>query len=144
MPGKLRKETQTINRKEATVEDDEAVEYNVEEAARVVAERTGLDPEKVGTILEAEFLFQAAFGAVEFPDDEEGEEFQEEVRRLREEHSDLIPPIDADLDDVEDLDERVVAFVGRLTGEEAASIEEVLDEHILFLEEKGILEPPEE
>ena len=144
MPGRLSRTAQTRNRKEAPVEDEDALVYNVEEAAQIVAERTGLDVEKVENILEAEFLFQAAFGAVEIPDDEEGEEFLEEVRRLREEHSDLIPPIDADLDDIEDLDDRVVAFVTRLTGEEAASIEDVLDEHILFLEEKGILEPPEE
>jgi hypothetical protein len=126
------------------VEDEEAEVYDVEEAARIVAERTGLDVEKVESILEAEFLFQAAFGAFEIPDDEEGEDFLEEVRRLREEHADLIPPIDANLDDVEDLDDRVVAFVSRITGEETASVEDVLDEHILFLEEKGLLGSPEE
>lgn len=130
-------------RKELKVEED-ALVYDVEEAARVVAERTGLDLEKIENILEAEFLFQAAFGAFEIPDDEEGEEFQEEVRQLREAHSDLIPPIDANLDEVEDLDDRLVTFVTRLTGEDPASIEDVLDEHILYLEEKGFIEPEED
>ncbi len=124
--------------------EEDALVYDVEEAARVVAERTGLDLEKVESILEAEFLFQAAFGAFEIPDDEESEEFLEEVRQLREAHADLVPPIDANLDEVEDLDDRLVTFVSRLTGEEPASIEDVLDEHILYLEEKGLIEPPED
>jgi hypothetical protein len=125
------------------VEEDVLV-YDVEEAARAVAERTGLDLEQVESILEAEFLFQAAFGAFEIPDDEEGEEFFEEVRRIREAHSDLVPPIDADLDDYDDLEDRLVTFVSRLTGEEPGSIEDVLDEHILYLEEQGLIEPAED
>lgn len=124
---------------------DEDVEvYDVEEAARVVADRTGLEREAVEEILEAEFLFQAALGAIEIPDDEEGAEFMEEVREIREANSDLIPAIDADLDSLDDLDDRLVTFVSRLTGAEPAAIEDVLDEHILYLEEQGLIEPMEE
>lgn len=120
--------------------DEEAVVYDVEEAAGVVAERTGLEVAPVEEILEAEFLFQAALGVIEIPDDEEGAEFLEEVRQMRKTHSDLVPPIDADLDAIEDLDDRLVTFVSRLTGAEPATIEEVLDEHVLYLEEQGLLE----
>ncbi len=125
------------------MEEDVEV-YDVEEAARVVADRTGLDREAVEEILEAEFLFQAALGAIEIPDDEEGAEFMEEVREIREANSDLIPAIDADLDSLDDLDDRLVTFVSRLTGAEPAAIEDVLDEHILYLEEQGLIEPMEE
>lgn len=120
--------------------DEEAVVYDVEEAAGIVAERTGLEVAPVEEILEAEFLFQAALGVIEIPDDEEGAEFLEEVRQLRQTHLDLVPPIDADLDAIEDLDDRLVTFVSRLTGAEPATIEEVLDEHVLYLEEQGLLE----
>lgn len=120
--------------------DEEAVVYDVEEAAGVVAERTGLEVAPVEEILEAEFLFQAALGVIEIPDDEEGAEFLEEVRQMRKTHSDLVPPIDADLDAIEDLDDRLVTFVSRLTGAEPATIEDVLDEHVLYLEEQGLLE----
>lgn len=125
------------------MEEDMEV-YDVEEAARVVADRTGLEREAVEEILEAEFLFQAALGAIEIPDDEEGAEFMEEVREIREANSDLIPAIDADLDSLDDLDDRLVTFVSRLTGAEPAAIEDVLDEHILYLEEQGLIEPMEE
>jgi hypothetical protein len=118
--------------------------YDMDEAAVVLAERTGLDLKKIEGILEAEFLFQAAFGVYEIPDDEDGEEFMEEVRKLRAEHSDLVPAIDANIDDVEDLDDRLITFVSRLTGEEPASIEDVLDEHILYMEEQGLIEPAED
>lgn len=121
--------------------EEELEVYDVEEAAGVVAERTGLELEAVESVLEAEFLFQAALGAFEIPDDEEGEEFLEEIRRLRETHDDLIPPVDAELDDYDDLEDRLVTFVSRLTGAEPASIEDVLDEHILYLEEKGLIAP---
>jgi hypothetical protein len=128
--------------KETAVEED-ALIYDVEEAAGVVAERTGMDLETVETILEAEFLFQASLGAFEIPEDEEGQEFMEEIRKLREGHADLIPPVDANLDDFEDLEDRLVTFVSRLTGAEPASIEDVLDEHILYLEETGLIEAEE-
>lgn len=121
--------------------DEDVLIYDLEEAAGVVAERTGMDLDTVETILEAEFLFQAALGAFEIPDDEDGQEFMEEIRRLREGHADLIPPVEADLDDIEGLEDRLLTFVSRLTGAEPASIEEVLDEHILYLEESGLIEP---
>ncbi len=123
------------------MEEEDVLEYDVEEAAREVAERTGQEFELVEEILEAEFLFQAALGAFEVPDDEEGREFLDEIRRLREAHADVVPAADAAVDDIEDLDDRLVTFVARLTGAEPASIEEVLDEHILYLEEKGLVEP---
>ncbi len=124
--------------------DEEAIVYDVEEAAGVVAERTGLEIDPVEEILEAEFLFQAALGVIEIPDDEEGAEFLEEVRQLRETHSDLVPSIDADLGEFDDLEDRLVTFVSRLTGAEPATVEDVLDEHILYLEEKGLIEPSDE
>jgi len=124
------------------MEEDVEV-YDVEEAARVVSERTGMEQEAVEEILEAEFLFQAALGAIEIPDDDEGAEFLEEVRQLREAHGDVVPAIDTDLDALEDLDDRLLTFVSRLTGAEPATIEEVLDEHILYLEERGLIEPLE-
>ncbi|MDW7709442.1 MAG: hypothetical protein SCH98_03125 [Deferrisomatales bacterium] len=125
------------------MEEDVEV-YDVEEAARVVSDRTGMERDAVEEILEAEFLFQAALGAIEIPEDDEGEEFMEEVRQLREAHGDLIPAVDADLDELDDLDDRLVTFVSRLTGAEPAAVEDVLDEHILYLEEQGLLEPAEE
>ncbi len=120
---------------------EEVLLYDVEEAAKELAERTGLAVEDVEDILEADFLFHCALGAYEIPDDEEGEEFMAEVRKLQEAHSDLIPPIDANLDDFDDLEDRLVTFIARLTGAEPVTIEEVLDEHILYLEEKGFIEP---
>jgi cell division FtsZ-interacting protein ZapD len=124
---------------------EEVEVYDVEEAARVVSERTGMASDVVEEILEAEFLFQAALGVVEVvEDDEEGAEFVEEIRQLRQTHADLVPPIDADLDALEDLDDRLVTFVSRLTGAEPATIEDVLDEHLLYLEEQGLLEPAED
>lgn len=126
------------------MEDEEILEYDVEEAARVVSERTGIEVDQVEGVLEAEFLFQAALGAFEIPDDEEGQEFMEEIRRVREANEDLIPPVDANLDDYEDLEDRLVTFVARLTGAESSAVEDVLDEHILYLEEMGIVEPEED
>ena len=120
---------------------DDTLLYDLEEAAGEVAERTGLDRQDVEAILEADFLFHCALGAYEIPDDEEGEEFMEEVRRIQEAHGDLIPPADAELDDFDDLEDRLITFVARLTGAEPATIEEVLDEHLLYLEEKGFIEP---
>ena len=122
------------------MEEDVEV-YDVEEAASAVAERSGVDKEVVEEILEAEFLFQAALGAIEIPDDDEGEEFMEEVRQLRAAHADLVPGLDADLDAMDDLEDRLVTFVSRLTGAEPSAIEDVLDEHILYLEERGLIEP---
>lgn len=124
--------------------EEDVLEYDVEEAARIVAERTGKDVELVEGVLEAEFLFQAALGSFEIPDDEEGQSFMAEVLKVREEHGDLIPPLDSDLDEMPDLDDRLVTFVNRLTGADAAVIEEILDEHILYLEEAGVLEPEED
>jgi len=126
------------------MEEEEVLEYDVEEAARVVAERTGIDVEDVEGILEAEFLFQAALGAFEIPDDEEGEEFLEEVRKVRQAQADLLPPVEANLDDYDDLEDRMVTFVARMTGADPAAIEDVLDEHILYLEEMGVIEPEED
>lgn len=124
---------------------EEVEVYDVEEAARVVSERTGMASDVVEEILEAEFLFQAALGVVEVvEDDEEGADFLEEVRQLREAHADLVPAIDTDLDALEDLDDRLVTFVSRLTGAEPATIEDVLDEHLLYLEEQGLIEPAED
>jgi hypothetical protein len=37
-----------------------------------------------------------------------------------------------------------VSFVARITGAEPSTIEDVLDEHALYLEELGIIEPEEE
>jgi hypothetical protein len=126
------------------MEEEDVLEYDVEAAAKVVAERTGIDLEDVEGILEAEFLFQAALGAFEIPDDEEGEEFLEEVRKIREANEDLIPPAGADLDDFEDLEDRLVTFVARVTGADPSAVEDVLDEHILYLEEMGLLEAEDE
>ncbi len=120
---------------------DEAMVYDVEQAAREVATRTGMDLEPVEDILEAEFLFHCALGAYEIPDDEEGQEFMAEVRKMQRDNADLIPPADADLETYDDLADRLVTFVSRLTGGDPATIEEVLDEHILYLEEKGFIEP---
>jgi hypothetical protein len=124
--------------------DDDVLEYDVEEAARIVSERTGIDVELVEGVLEAEFLFQAALGSFEIPDDEEGEAFMAEVVKVRQEYGDLLPPVDADLDDFPDLDDRLVTFVTRMTGADPSAIEDVLDEHILYLEEVGVLEPEED
>ncbi|MBE0617299.1 MAG: hypothetical protein IH608_05160 [Proteobacteria bacterium] len=55
-----------------------------------------------------------------------------------------MPAIGADLDALDDLDDRLLTFVSRLTGAEPATIEEVLDEHILYLEERGLIEPLED
>jgi len=123
---------------------DEEVVYDVEDAARVVAERTGLSLADAENILEAEFLFQACLGAFEIDDDDEGQEFMEEIRDLREAHTDLVPAVDEDLDQIEDLEDRAVTFIARLTGSEPATIEEALDEHILYLEERGLLDAEED
>ncbi|NOY43892.1 MAG: M20 family metallopeptidase [Deltaproteobacteria bacterium] len=123
---------------------EEVMLYDVEEAAREVAERTGLAVEAVEEILEADFLFHCALGVYEIPDDDEGQEFMDEVRRLQQAHADLVPPAGTDLDGIEDLEDRLVTFAARLTGAEPATIEEVLDEHILYLEEKGFIEPEED
>ncbi len=127
------------------MQGDEMVVYDVEEAAAEVARRTGNELGLVEEILEAEFLFNAALGFYEIPDDEEGQEFMEEVARLQKEHSDLLPETGKDLDNYDEVEERLVAFVMRLVqGVDQSVIEAVLDEHILYLEEKGILEPVEE
>jgi hypothetical protein len=126
------------------MEHDETLEYDVEQAAKVVAERTGMEPEDVEEILEGEFLFQAALGAYEIPDDEEGQEFMEEVRRIREAHADIIPDAAANLDEYDDLEDRAVTFIARITGTDPAAIEEVLDEHVLYLEELGIIDSEED
>ena len=123
--------------------EDEVV-YDVEDAARVVAERTGLKLVDAENILEAEFLFQATLGAFDIPDDEEGQEFMEEIRLLRETHADLVPAVDADLDEIPDLEDRAVTFISRLTGSEPNTIEEALDEHILYLEEQGLIDIDED
>ena len=123
---------------------DEEVVYDVEEAARVVAERSGLKLGEAENILEAEFLFQATLGAFDIPDDEEGQEFMDEVRQLRETHADLVPALDQDLDQVPDLEDRAVTFISRLTGSDPNAIEEALDEHILDLEERGLIDPDED
>ena len=123
--------------------EDEVV-YDVEDAARVVAERTGLKLVDAENILEAEFLFQATLGAFDIPDDEEGQEFMEEIRLLRETHADLVPAVDADLDEIPDLEDRAVTFISRLTGSEPSTIEEALDEHILYLEEQGLIDIDED
>jgi len=123
--------------------EDEVV-YDVEEAARVVAERSGLKLVDAENILEAEFLFQATLGAFDIPDDAEGQEFMDEIRHLRETHADLVPALDADLDEILDLEDRAVTFISRLTGREPSTIEEALDEHILYLEEQGLIDIDEE
>jgi len=124
--------------------DEDTLEYDVEKAAAVVADRTGIELETVEGVLEAEFLFQAALGSFEIPDDEEGEAFMAEIVKVRQEYGDLIPPADADLEEFPDMDDRLMAFVTRMTGEEATTVEEILDEHVLYLEEMGILEPEED
>lgn len=120
---------------------DEVIVYDVEEAAAEVASRTGQELEFVEEVLEAEFMFNAAMGFYEIPDDEEGREFMEEVRQLREKHADLVPPPEVEVEDYSEVEDRLVAFITRLTGGDAEAINEILDEHILYLEEKGILEP---
>ena len=124
--------------------NDETIVYDVEEAAARVAERTGLKVEQIEEVLEAEFLFNSALGFYEIPDDEEGQEFMAEVRKLRKEHSDLLPPVDEEIVDYDDLEDKLVAFIARLTEAETEMIETILDEHIFYLEEKGILEPVED
>jgi len=119
--------------------ENEHIEYDIEEGAKEVAERTGIELSLVEEILEAEFLFEASLGAFEVPDDDEGEEFMDEIRRLREAHSDLIPPFDSNLEEIDDLEDRLVTFVSRITAADPAAIEDVLDEHILYLESKGLL-----
>lgn len=123
---------------------EETIVYDMEEAAKLVAERTGQKLMCVEEILEAEFLFNAAMGFYDIPDDEEGHEFMEEIRHAREQHDDLLPPAEEPITDYDQLEDRLVTFVTRLTGAEPETVEEVLDEHILYLEEKGILEPVEE
>lgn len=122
-------------------QEEDYIVYDVEEAAAEVARRTGQELLVVEEVLEAEFLFNAAMGFYEIPDDEEGQEFLEEVRRIRDEHADLVPNSEADVADFEEVEDRLVTFVHRLTGTDPAAVEKILDEHILYLEEKGILEP---
>lgn len=127
------------------MQENEMVVYDVEDAAKVVAERTGQPLVTVEEILEAEFMFNAALGFYEIPDDEEGQEFMEEIRRLQEEHTDLFPPAGEEITDFEEIEERLVAFVTRqVAGTPRETVEAVLDEHILYLEEKGILEPTDD
>ncbi len=124
--------------------EEEIVVYDVEEAASVVANRTGQELAVVEEILESEFLFNAAMGFYEIPDDEEGEEFMQELRKLRMDHKDILPPIDEEIKDYDEVEDKLLTFVTRLTGADPTAIEEVLDEHILYLEEKCILEEVEE
>lgn len=127
------------------MQNDEMVVYDVEEAAAEVAKRTGNDLELVEEILEAEFMFNAALGFYEIPDDEEGQEFMEEIRSLQKDHSDLLPEIGSEIENFDEIEERLLAFVSRMVqGVEPEVIEAVLNEHILFLEEKGILEPADD
>ena len=95
-------------------------------------------------ILEAEFFFNAALGFYEIPDDEEGQQFMEEVRRIREQNKDLLPPADQEIEDYDEIEEKLVAFIHRITGAEDTVVEAVLDEHIIYLEEQGILESVDE
>ncbi len=115
--------------------------YDVEEAAKTVAGRTGQKIELVEEILEAEFLFNAALGVYEIPDDDDGREFMAEIETLRKKHADLIPAADADIEEIEDIDDRLVSFVERLTSASKETVEEVLDSHFDYLEENGMLEP---
>jgi len=124
--------------------DQDAIVYDVEEASAEVAKRTGQPVEIVEEVLEAEFLFNAAVGFYEIPDDEEGQEFMQEIRTLRREHADILPPADQEVGEIEEIEDRLVAFISRFTTAETEAIEEILDEHILYLEEKGILEPVED
>jgi hypothetical protein len=98
----------------------------------------------VEEILEAEFFFNAALGFYEIPDDEEGRQFMEEVRKIREQNEDLLPPADQEIEDYDEIEDKLVAFIHRITGAEDAVVEAVLDEHIIYLEEQGVLEPMDE
>ena len=120
---------------------EEMIVYDVEEAAAAVAEKTGQELLAVEEVLEGEFMSNAALGFYEIPDDEEGQEFMEEVRKMRQEPNALIPPRDEPIEDYDEIEDRLVAFIGRVTEIEEANIEQILDEHILYLESKGILEP---
>ncbi len=125
------------------MENEDVVVYDVEEAAVEVAKRVDQELDIVEEVLEAEFLFNAAMGFYEIPEDEEGQEFLAEVRRLRSEYSDFFPAVDDKVDDYEELEDRLVEFIGKLVEVDEGTIEKILDEHILYLEEKGILEPVE-
>lgn len=127
------------------MQGDDTVVYDVEEAAAEVARRTGNELELVEEILEAEFMFNAALGFYEIPDDDEGREFMEEIRTIQKEHADILPEIGAEIENFDEIEERLLAFVSRMVqGVEPEVIEAVLNEHILFLEEKGILEPADD
>ncbi len=127
------------------MQEEDMVVYDVEQAAAEVAEKTSQPLELVEEILEAEFMFNAALGFYEIPDDEEGQEFMEEIRKMREHFADLLPPADEPIDDYEKVEENLVEFVTRvIEGVDPAVVEHVLDEHILYLEAQGILEPAEE
>jgi hypothetical protein len=121
--------------------EEDMVVYDVEEAAVEVAKRAGKELPLVEEILEAEFFFNAALGFYEIPDDEEGQQFMEEVRRIREQNEDLLPPAEQEIEDYDEIEDKLVAFISRVTGAEEAVVEAVLDEHIIYLEEQGILEP---
>ena len=95
--------------------------YDMEEAAQQVASRTGQELIAVEEILEAEFLFNAAMGFYEIPDDEEGQEFMEEIRHVREKHGDLLPPVDEEITDYEMMEDKLVTFVTRLSGADPAA-----------------------
>jgi hypothetical protein len=125
-------------------DEEEVVVYDVEEAAAEVAKRTKHELDLVEEVLEAEFIFNAALGFYEIPDDEEGDEFNEEIRIIREKFADILPPADQPIDDYDAVEEKLIAFITRLIdGVAVAGVEAILDEHILYLEEKGILEPAE-
>jgi hypothetical protein len=126
------------------MEKDDVVVYDVEQAAAEVASATGRDVEMVEDILEAEFLFNAALGFYDIPDDEEGREFLEEIRHLRENNADLLPSADEEIHDYGEVEDRLVAFIQRATGFDAAIVEEVLDEHIAYLDRTGILDGADE
>ena len=121
--------------------EEDMVVYDVEQAAVEVAKRSGQELPMVEEILEAEFFFNAALGFYEIPDDEEGQQFMEEVRKIREQNEDLLPPADQEIEDYDDIEDKLVAFIHRITGAEDAVVEAVLDEHIIYLEEQGVLEP---
>lgn len=127
--------------REEEMENEEVIVYDVEEAAVEVAKRADKELQLVEEILEAEFFFNAALGFYEIPDDEEGQSFMEEVRKVREQNKDLLPPVEENIEDYDEIEDKLVAFISRVTGAEEQVVEAVLDEHILYLEEKGILEP---
>jgi hypothetical protein len=134
----------SVDKESAMENEEDMVVYDVEQAAVEVAKRSDQELPIVEEILEAEFFFNAALGFYEIPDDEEGQQFMEEVRKIREQNEDLLPPADQEIEDYDEIEDKLVAFIHRITGAEEAVIEAVLDEHIIYLEEQGVLEPMDE